>query len=189
MRVILAIICWISCLKVSADAGFPISREKAACSIVFTGTDVFKGYRLYDKNDYRIEGHHDSLFYKKEELAIGENGSVVWQDGRRRRWDNITGIFNLVLVDTATGQVKDSLVFKLDKHDLRVRFTGFVNGHLQYTADSTKAIYDYDVFGDGKSDDISRRNRNIFIGVSIAGFVMLVLLFAWKRKKNDQPNN
>jgi hypothetical protein len=188
MKLITGILFLLTSLAARADAGFPISREKAGCTVTFTGTALFKGYRLYDMENYRFNSQRDSLFYKNPEGSVNDETWLYWQDGKRN-WSNYDGIFHLKLIDTLTGKVTDSLEFMLREHSRHFTFLAVQDGKLQYKVDSTREIYDYNVFGSGTNSSTAKRNRNIFIGVSIAGFIALLLLFIFNKRKKEQINN
>ena len=59
--------------------------------------------------------------------------------------------------------------------------SGQKDGKLQYKLKKSKAYFDYSVIADDESGNNGRVNRWIFILCSLAGLVLLILLFL-KRK-------
>ena len=106
------------------------------------------------------------------------------QDGGSR-WEESDRNIYLLLIDTSNNTIADSLHLYGKDYDMHVIITGDSAGKLQYKIDSTKSVYQYMIMKEEERDGAFKRNRFIFIGCSLIGFVLLILLFI--RRKNT-PN-
>jgi len=170
---LLLLICCISlATSAIADAGFSIRRKHAACIISFSGTGNLKNYKL-------VNAYRDGAINDEETIYVQEGG---------KRWEESDRDIKLLLVDTATNKATDSLQFHAKDYNLHMKISGEQNGKLQYSMDSTKAVYDYLLLNDDEKSDQFRRNRILFITCSVAGFILLLLLFFLRKKKTGDQN-
>jgi len=180
-RCIVTIILTVTFYCSFADAGFSIERQKAASIIKFSGTANLLSHKLIRVRDVYIDTTDKRPYANKGEI-IDDASELYIQDGGRR-WEESDRDINLILVDTLTGKITDSLKLFAKDYSMNVKLAGDKDGKLTYTIDSTKTIYEYSLKGDAHTVAAFNRNRNIFICASIAGFVLLVALFVIKKKK------
>lgn len=169
-------------LAALADAGFSIRRRTAPSQITFEGTGNLAGYKLL-LVQYSFHGEDTLLRYPfiSRRDTIDDGYKIVIQDGGRR-WDESERYLHFALARTDSGgTVTDTFTVYMKKWNYHMLITGEKNGKLQYKMKKTKAYFDYTVIADDESGNNGRVNRWIFILCSLAGLVLLILLFL-KRK-------
>ena len=169
-------------LSALADAGFSIRRRTAPSQITFEGTDNLAGYKLL-LVQYSYAGEDTLLrnpFISRRD-TIDDGYKIVIQDGGKR-WDESERYlhFALAKMDSA-GTVTDTFTVYMKKWNYQMMISGQKDGKLQYKLKNSKAYFDYSVIADDESGNNGRVNRWIFILCSLAGLVLLILLFL-KRK-------
>lgn len=169
-------------LSALADAGFSIRRRTAPSQIIFEGTGNLAGYKLL-LVQYSYAGEDTLLrnpFISRRD-TIDEGYKIVIQDGGKR-WDESERYlhFALAKMDSA-GTVTDTFTVYMKKWNYQMMISGQKDGKLQYKLKKSKAYFDYSVIADDESGNNGRVNRWIFILCSLAGLVLLILLFL-KRK-------
>lgn len=172
LKLILLICCLSLATSAVADAGFSIRRRHAACIISFSGTGNLKTYKL-------VNAYRNGTINDEETIYVQEGG---------KRWEESDRDIKLLLVDTVTGKATDSLQFHAKDYSLRIKISGEQNGKLQYSMDSTKAVYDYLLLNDDEKSEQFSRNRILFITCSAAGFILLLLLFFFRKRKAEDQN-
>lgn len=181
------VLCLFSGLSAFADAGFSIQREKPPAEIRFRGTGNLGGYLLVR---YYLSYYQDDSLLKNPMLKIldtvyedqvfrVQNGGKRWEESDRYLQ------FALVTPDSAHSIV-DSFTIYLEKYNYEMNITGVKDGELQNTMKKTKAYYEYGLIGEEGTGKKAKLYRWIFIGCSVAGFVLLTLFFL-KRKNNKTP--
>jgi len=163
----------------SADAGFPIRRYQAESVLSFTGVANVYPYVLVWNNEHR-PGHINS--YKGDYHIINESDYFAIR-GAGSRWEDWERDVDVLLLDTAKGLLIDSIRLFAKDYNLHLKITGLKNGKLQYTTDSSKALYRYTLQNEEEPYASSNRNRNLFIICSIAGFASLIALFIIYKKR------
>ncbi len=169
-------------LSAMADAGFSIRRRTAPSQITFEGTGNLAGYKLL-LVQYSFYGE-DTLFrnpFISRRDTITDSYKIVIQDGGKR-WDESDRYLHFALAKTdSAGTVTDTFTVYMKKWNYHMLITGEKGGKLEYKMKKTKAYFDYTVITDDESGNNGRINRWIFILCSLAGLVLLILLFL-KRK-------
>ncbi len=165
-----------------ADAGFSIRRRTAPSQITFDGTGNMAGYKLVL---VQYSYHEDDTLFKKPFISrrdtINDGYKIVIQDGGKR-WDESERYLRFALAKTdSVGTVTDTFTVYMKKWNYHMIITGEKNGKLQYKMKKSKAYFDYTVIAEDESGTNGRINRWKFILCSLAGLVLLILLFL-KRK-------
>ncbi len=181
-------LCWIFicccfCSVVIADAGFGIRRKKALSIISFSGTENLKSRQLIYIPGYSYDTSK-KIHYASSGRIVDKDYSIYTQEGGKN-WDESERDINLLLVDTANNRITDSIHLFAKDFDLHLVITGDAGGKLQYKTDSSKAVYQYMITEDKmyENNGSYKRNRLIFIGSSLIGFILLIVLFI--RRKNN----
>ena len=184
MRLLLSVFFLMWVLQTSADAGFSVRRKKAVSIVKLTGLENLKSGKLidprtvYDTTGLRPWEKLGKVIDNDFETSIQEQGG---------RWRETQRDLNFIFVDTATGRQTDSLHLFAKDYNLTVNFISDKNGKLQYRIDSSKALYQYSLTDEATPDTFGR-NRYIFIGCSVAGLLLLIILFLRKKNKTINPS-
>lgn len=179
-------ICWILvfccvCTAAFADAGFNIRRRQALSVISFSGCNNLRLHQLvFAGSHFRMDTVNRP--YASWGQVVYDDYKINTQDGGKR-WDESDRNIYLLLIDTSNNKITDSLHLYAKDYNMHIIIAGDSAGKLQYKIDSSKAIYQYMVMGDDESNGAFKRNRFIFIGCSLIGFVLLIVLFI--RRKNN----
>ncbi len=166
-----------------ADAGFNITRKKKTCIIRITGTQNLSLGKLVYRTGYYQKASDDRPYANKGQL-IEEDFETMIQEGSRR-WKESDRNVDFILVDKLTGATIDSLHLFAKDHSYTIKITGESSGHLQYSIDSTKAIYRYALMKEEDDTMAYSRNRMIFIACSVVGFILLAGLFFLRKRKAE----
>ena len=126
----------------------------------------------------------DKRPYASRGTIVNDEYKIETQEGGRH-WDESERNIYLVLVDTSNNTITDMLHLYAKDYNMHVVISGDAGGKLHYKIDNSKAVYQYMIMGDEGKTGAFKRNRFIFIGASLAGFILLIALFI--RKKNN-PN-
>ncbi len=166
-----------------ADAGFSIRRKTAPSHLQFEGTSSLYPYKL-SRVWYHFKAEDSAMQNPliRDREPINENHEFVIQDGGKR-WDESERYLHFVLED-ASGRVTDSFTVFMKKHNYQMIISGVKDGKLQYKMKRSKAVYNYSLATESDSVGAHRISRLLFIACSVAGFVLLILLFI-KRKKQQ----
>lgn len=170
-------------LAAMADAGFSIRRRTAPAKITFRGTGNIVGYKLC-LVQYSYKG--DDTLLKNPFIShsdtVNDAYSIVIQNGGKR-WDESDRYLHFALVKTdSAGTVTDTFTIYMKKWNYNMVIAGEKNGKLQYTLDQSKAYFGYSLIAEDENEGNNKMNRWVFILCSLAGLVLLILLFI-KRKK------
>lgn len=185
-RLLITILCLQAVAAFADGPSLNVRRRHATSLFTFDGATKLKNYILA-YNSYRFF-KKDSLFEGYEELRykINTEPYIIQTREGGRRWEESDRNIYLSLIDTFKGITTDSLHFYAKDYNIHFSIKGVDNnGKLQYTADSSKAVYDYTIFGNEDSPAAHKRSRMILIAVSIIGALLLVWLY--KRNKNNKP--
>lgn len=182
-------ICWIFvfccvCAVAFADAGFNIRRRQALSVTSFSGCNNLRSHQLVFAGSYFGMDTADKRPYNKRGEIVYDDYKINIQDGGKR-WEESDRNIYLLLVDTSNNKITDSLHLYAKDYNMHIIIAGDSAGKLQYKIDSSKAVYQYIIIGEGEKNGAFKRNRFIFIGCSLIGFVLLIALFI--RRKNN-PN-
>lgn len=169
-------------LAALADAGFSIRRRTAPAQITFEGTGNLAGYKLVL---VQYSYHEEDTLLKNPFISrrdtIDDNYKIVIQDGGKR-WDESERYLHFALAKSdSAGTVTDTFTVYMKKWNYQMVITGAKDSKLQYKMKKSKAYFDYAVIADDDSGSNGRVNRWIFILCSLAGLMLLILLFL-KRK-------
>ena len=169
---------------VFADAGFNIRRRQALSVTSFSGCSNLRSHQLVFAGSYFRVDTADKRPYNERGEIVYDDYKINMQEGGSRWVESDRNIY-LLLVDTSNNTITDSLHLYGKDYDMHVIIDGDSAGKLQYKIDSSKSVYQYMIMGQEEKSGVFKRNRFIFIGCSIIGFVLLILLFI--RRKNT-PN-
>lgn len=168
-------------LEAMADAGFSTRRRTAPAQITFEGTGNLAGYKLVL---VQYSYHEEDTLLKNPFISrrdtIDDNYKIVIQDGGKR-WDKYETLLHFALAKSVTGTVTDTFTVYMKKWNYQMVITGAKDSKLQYKMKKSKAYFDYAVIAADDSGSNGRVNRWIFILCSLAGLMLLILLFL-KRK-------
>jgi hypothetical protein len=162
-----------------------VSRRHATSLFTFDGATKLGNYIL-TYNHYGFF-KKDSLFegYQKISRQINTEPYVIETKEGGRRWEEEDRKIYISVIDTLKGITTDSLYYFAKDYNINFTINGVSNGKLQFTADSTKAIYDYRIFGNEDNPAAHKRSRIILIAISVLG----ILLLAWLYTRNKNSNH
>lgn len=112
---------------------------------------------------------------KEDKVFRVQNGGKRWEESDRYLK------FALVTPDSAH-TILDSFTIYLEKYNYEMNITGVKDGELQNTMKKTKAYYEYGVLGPSGEGQNGKLNRWIYIACSLAGLVLLTLMFLKRNK-------
>ncbi|HMW66933.1 MAG TPA: hypothetical protein PK695_03215 [Chitinophagaceae bacterium] len=165
-----------------ADAGFSIRRRTAAAKITFEGLANLTHHKLllveysYHSGDSLLKSPFISY---RDTLTDGS--SFVIQNGGKR-WDESERYLHFVLAkNDSVGTVTDSFTVYMKKWNYKMIVTGEKNGKLQYTLKKSKAYFNYNLIDEDNNNGNNKTVRMLFIISSLAGLILLLVLFL-KRK-------
>ena len=166
-----------------ADAGFSISRRKAAAKISFEGIQNLPNHKLLLVQYSYYSG--DSLlknpFISYRDTLTNESSFVIQNGGKR--WDESERYLHFALAkNDSAGTITDTFTVYMKKWNYKMIISGEKNGKLLYTLKKSKAYYNYSLIEEDEDNGNNKMIRLIFILCSLAGFILLLFLFM-KRKK------
>ncbi len=173
-------------LSIFADAGFSIRREHAVSIFSFEGINNLKGYKLIQTHvGFYTDTSHKEPYTNLGRIITDDNYTITTQEGGRH-WEESDRDIYLNVVDMLTGKTTDSLKYFAKDYNIHFKIKAVVNGKLQFTADSSKAVYQYSLLNPEESKATYSRNRLIFIACSALGFLFLIGLFIRNKNKTSK---